>query len=371
MKVMNSKATHSKISILSVVLCVLKFPLIPLGILYFFILKVKNLFYDKNIFSSRKLSKPVISIGNISVGGSGKTALVLSLAEKFDQFAVLTRGYKSKVTQNKTYPQMVKANDTAMYGDEPSLIASYMRSGLVVIDPDRFRGGEYALSQNTNIDFFILDDGFQHRKLHRDLDLVVFDLDTFVDTLVFGKPIFLFMLLPFGKFRESLSALKRADCVLISKWNHLKSNQVDQALRGLKKINSNILFLESEITDVVNTSGERMIKGKVILFSGLGNPTVFAKDISVTFPDLKILKHKVFKDHHKYSIKDVQDLVKLAEENDANLICSEKDFIKIKEFELGKAMHKVFFSRQSLKIEERLSDLIIHVNKVKSKTNKD
>lgn len=347
-----------KIIYKNIIFFILKFISFPIVFLYLIVLCIRNLFYDYQILNIKKLPRPVISIGNVSVGGSGKTAVVLSLVEKFNNTCVLTRGYKSKITTEKLYPKEVTNYSTDLFGDEPCLISSYMKTGLVVIDPDRHRGGLYAQKKNSKIDLFILDDGYQHRKLHRDLDLLVFDLDTFVNSWVFNKYFTILSVLPFGKFREPLYSISRADYILVTKWKHIDTNLVKVALKHINKFNKNIVFLKSEISEITNNLGNKKTNGNVILFSGIGNPSVFEQDIARDFPDLKILKHIVFSDHYKYTKNDIQDLVKLAKENDAFLICTEKDFVKVKEFNMVDIVENFYFGRQTLKFDPTVLDRI-------------
>lgn len=354
MKIKDHKKSICKNTIFFVLKCIS----LPIVFLYLVVLRIRNLFYDYQILNIKKLPRPVISVGNISVGGSGKTAIVLSLVERFNDACVLTRGYKSKVTTEKLYPKDVTNDSTDLFGDEPCLISSYMKTGLVVIDPDRHRGGLYAQTKNSQINLFILDDGYQHRKLHRDLDLLVFDLDTFVNSFVFNKYFSILNLLPFGKFRESLASISRANFILVSKWKHIDTNLIKVALKKINKFNKNIVFLQSEISEITNSSGDKKTNGNVILFSGIGNPSVFEQDVARDFPEVKILKHIVFSDHNKYTNKQIQDLVKVAKENGAFLICTEKDFVKIKEFNLGVFVEKFYFARQVLKIDSIVLDRI-------------
>lgn len=330
---------------------IVKLPLAVCSLFYFFIIIFRNYLFDIQVLKIRKINTPVISIGNISLGGSGKTPLVLELMTHFKNPWILTRGYKSKVTTNKLYPQIVSRFSTELYGDEPTLIASKLIQGHVVIDPNRYRGAKFALEKSLDVDVFILDDGFQHRQLHRDLDVVVFDLDTFVNSFLFRYPNPIFMCLPFGRYREPLSSLKRADYIFISKWAHLKLNLVEEAVSLITKENSKVFYLKTEIVDLKNIDGQTLSKGNVFLFSGLGNPKVFEEDLKRQFPGLNIIAHKVFKDHHAYSLQELNELLDLSNKNKIPLVCTEKDFIKIKRFKSDTDLSQLYYACQSLSID--------------------
>lgn len=162
--------------------------------------------YDRGLWSTVRVERPVISVGNLTVGGSGKTPLVITLVEQLPgkRVAVLSRGYGRR---SAVAPLVVSTGEGPLVsaeegGDEPRLIAQRTRA-IVVVDPDRARGAARAITLGAEV--LILDDGFQHRRLRRDLDLVVIDG---------GEPFGNGHLLPRGPLRESPSALSRADLLI-------------------------------------------------------------------------------------------------------------------------------------------------------------
>src|ERR1051325_8724560 len=171
----------------------------PLSLLFGAGVALRNTLYDRGIFKVRRLTRPVISIGNISVGGSGKTPFVITLGELLKQrgisFDVLSRGYgrsstKIAVVAPLGFPQQ--------FGDEPLLIARKLQVP-VIVGADRYRAGLLA-EEKFSSRLHLLDDGFQHRGLHRDFDIVLLPQEDLEGTL-----------LPTGRLREPRSSLRRAD----------------------------------------------------------------------------------------------------------------------------------------------------------------
>src|SRR5882724_3058550 len=174
-------------------------PMNPLSALFGAGVALRNALYDRRVFQVKKLARPVVSIGNISVGGSGKTPFVIALGQLLPErglaFDVLSRGYG----RTSTEIAVVEPNGSpAQFGDEPLLIAQKLQAP-VIVGADRYRAGLLA-EKKFSSKLHLLDDGFQHRRLHRDFDIVMLPAEDQEGTL-----------LPIGRLREPLTALKRAD----------------------------------------------------------------------------------------------------------------------------------------------------------------
>ncbi len=187
-------------------------PLLVASLPYEWAVRARTLFYSFGLFKTKKLPRPVISIGNITVGGTGKTPLVIKLAEGLRErgipVAILSRGYRAK----KKAGSLVTDGQNLLLspeeaGDEPFLLASLLKEVPVMIGKDRFKTGMLAL-ERFSIRGFLLDDGFQHLPLYRDLNIVLIDSQA-----GFGDG----HLLPRGILREPLSHLKRADLFLLTR----------------------------------------------------------------------------------------------------------------------------------------------------------
>ena len=178
--------------------------------IYAIIIRLRNLFYDKQVFKTHHSKAVVISIGNITLGGTGKTPLVVWLCnflhQKNPSFAVLTRGYKTKTKKSPTGNDMP---DTMT--DEPAILSENCPQVKVIINPDRVAGAVEAIKK-FGAKILIMDDGFQHRRLARDLDIVTIDA-----TQPFGYE----KIFPAGLLREPLTSLRRADAVVITRCDQI------------------------------------------------------------------------------------------------------------------------------------------------------
>ncbi len=257
---------------------------------------LRNALYDRGVFKVRKLARPVVSIGNISVGGSGKTPFVIALGELLQQrgieFDVLSRGYGRRSTEIA----VVDPNGTPeQFGDEPLLIARKLRAP-VIVGADRYRAGLLAEKQFSS-KLHLLDDGFQHRRLHRDFDIVLLPAEDQRGTL-----------LPMGRLREPLSALKRADAIVLpdSAEKPLHAKSVWRARRQI----------------------EIAADGRVIAFCGIARPQQFFDALKAAHQE--IAGTITFRDHHRYVQRDIDRLLDLKKQTGASgFVTTEKDAINL------------------------------------------
>lgn len=299
--------------------------LYPLYLLYLLIVSIRNFAYDKNLFRTTKLNCKVISVGNVSTGGTGKTPIVIELARTLKEnhkVAILSRGYgrSSKgaqlVTDGKT-----KIVEWKMVGDEPALMAQNLSGIPIVVDENRLRGGQY-LVDSFKPDVIILDDAFQHRKIYRDIDIVLIDVNK--------KTKFQFL-------RESLSSLKRADLILLTKVSS-RSNLLywenKLSMLAIPSFESEIHFTDS----LIDLGGGKFPicqfqKKPTLIFSGIGNPNFF--NYSLKQLGFNILDSINYKDHHKYTDSDLNFIrSKFRKTNAEIILTTEKDIIKTQQSEL-------------------------------------
>lgn len=325
-----------------------EFGLYALSCVYAVINFCRDLLFKLGILKTHKLDHPVISVGNITVGGSGKTALVLEILRRWPDLCVLTRGYKSGITRSKKFPAVVSdSSNPNLYGDEPSLIKKKFPDTAVIIDPQRSRGATLALDQNLPVRGFLLDDGYQHRYLHRDLNILLLDVDNLIK-----KP----HLIPLGRFRESLSAMKRADYILLTKWNHHGQRALSRITSLIEDYNIPFEFLESKITAVINHKNEPLTSENVVLITGLGQPMIFEKDFRKHHPQGLIHAHLKFSDHYKFKLKDLKKALKIAKQADCKIVCSEKDYVKLSAY--GLDLDDLYYTVQSLELSKDLDNKI-------------
>lgn len=277
----------------------------PLSALYGSVVHTRNSLYDHGIFKPRRLSWPVVSVGNISVGGSGKTPFVIMLggllAGRGIHFDVLSRGYRRSIGGVLKVDVRGTSDE---FGDEPLLIARRLNC-LVFVGPSRYAAGLMAERESGAVassPIHLLDDGFQHRQLHRDFNIVLINNDDVRDSL-----------LPSGRLREPIGSIRRADAVIVN-----ETFPVDRLPVG----NFRIWRIRRQ-TDVPD------LKVPVIAFCGIAHPERFFTDLRQHGLDVR--EEVRFRDHHRYGQSDVARLLaaqsKIA---GAQLVTTEKDAVNLK-----------------------------------------
>ena len=315
----------------------LHYLLFPFSVLYRFIILFRNFCYDKKLIKTNQLPCDVISIGNISFGGTGKTPTVLYLCKmlqenKKNDIAILSRGYK----RNTNGTVLVSSGNGPLknwqaVGDESFMMAQKTKNIPIVVDSNRYRGGKFLI-KNFNSKIIILDDGFQHRALSRNLDIVLINGDTKPSDYSF---------LTTNLIRETWISLKRADTIILTK---KKPNPLI-----LKKIEEKkLLYINSTFKSSILYPKGFDRKNKALLLSGIGNPKSFEK--SARSHGCIIVGIKRFKDHYSYNKKSLLKIVQLAKNLKADyILTTEKDWVKIKPL-------KPDFLFVVLKIELNLSE---------------
>jgi len=287
--------------------------LLALSCFYRLVIALRNMLYDKSILKTVKVPAAVISIGNITTGGTGKTPLVAWLCNYFTdrniKTAVLTRGYKVK---------------NSIFADEPAMLAKASPAAKVIVNPDRTAGAERAISE-YNAKLLIMDDGFQHRGLARDVNIVAVDA-----TEPFGYE----KLLPAGLLREPVSSLKRADAVVITRSNQNSPEKISEIKNRISQINPDIVFAAAVHKPLcIKLIKDRQMPlnelagRKIYAFCGIGNPDAFFQTLSDMA--LNIVGTKVYNDHHKYTDADITAIYEDARYKQAELVLTtHKDWIK-------------------------------------------
>lgn len=282
----------------------LGFALAPLGWMFCGIVKLRGLAYRKGLFKSHRVSVPVIVVGNLTVGGTGKTPLVIWLGKFLKQHGfkpgIISRGYKGRATQ---WPQPVYAHsDPLIVGDEPILLARH--SGCpVAVAPRRLTAAQYLL-EHFDCDLIISDDGLQHYALQRDISILVLD-----DIRRYGNR----RCLPAGPLRESLNRLKEMDFVVTkgAALHHEFSMQYD--LKLLRQVSN------TTVTQPLSA----LRSHRVHAVAGIGHPIRFFNRLSDH--GLKLRCHE-FPDHHFYQKNDITF------EDNLPVIMTEKDAVKCESF---------------------------------------
>lgn len=279
----------------------------------------KNILYDMGILKPKKVDAYVISVGNLTTGGVGKTPFVAELANRFitkgKKVGIISRGYGGKV-KGVVSDGNENFLDAEKSGDEPNWLAKNTKA-VVITSPVRYEGAKLAI-EKYGVDVIILDDGFQHRKLYRDLDVVLIDSEK-----RFGND----KLLPAGPLRESKRNLKRANkIVVVSKnFSHYGAYEYANVLFEEYKKPMSVCKIEPDFAyNIFNENDILEKESQVIAFSGIGQPQQFYKFLK----GYDVIKTFDFDDHHNYSQKDADnlDIYKLP------LVTTEKDGVKCKNF---------------------------------------
>jgi tetraacyldisaccharide 4'-kinase len=330
--------------------------MVPLGWLYSGAMKARNWCFDQKLVRIEKLSVPVVSVGNLTVGGTGKTPIVADLVQWSEQqqipVGVISRGYKGKGNFDRALRVSSQVTDKVIGGDEPTMLARRFPNVPVYVHPDRVFAGRGLLAQHQ-VRWIIADDAFQHRRLKRDLNIVVFDA---------SAPLHQLHPLPAGRAREALSALKRADFVVLTKTN-LASPQLVKAWRTVVSdwmTPARLIECRYELEGWYQRGNSTNIQpsSRVWLISGIGNPQAFEEMIKAT--GVEVVGHSRFADHHPYSAKDVGNVMQFFKSSSAShLITTSKDLTKLAAF--PEAAELVVEARLGLKWgsgRERLIDEI-------------
>jgi tetraacyldisaccharide 4'-kinase len=317
---------------------------------------VRNFLYDSGILISKKLPCPVVSIGNITVGGTGKTPTAMMLARMLKEEnykpAILSRGYGRKhgndvqiVSDGRS---LLKKHHEA--GDEPFLMAGMLPEIPVIVGSRRYDTGRMAIEE-LGANILILDDGFQHRLLHRDLDILLMNT---------ARPLGNGCLLPAGSLREPVTALKRADIILLTGSSPEENRRgeppapLEPFLRGFP----NLFYSYHKPLAIVSGKEELLpldwLKGKnIYAFAGIGTPQSFRRTIESLGACLT--GFFTFPDHHVFTAEDIVAIRKEAEELQAAIILTtEKDGVRLRDF--PDFLKEVFLLRIEMTIIDRGDD---------------
>lgn len=292
-------------------------------LIYYMVYRAKRF---SDLRRQRRLPKKVICVGNLTTGGTGKTPAAIALAKEAQKRGfkpcVLTRGYKGRLKG----PVVVNSGMDALdVGDEPLLMAGKLEGIAVIKGGDRYASGMFALnSVKPEPDLFILDDGFQHRRLWRDLDILLIDS---------GNPFDNGRLLPLGMLREPLSQMKRADVVVMTRST---GEGVNDLMHFIKKYNKRAPVFEAShvLTSIKKLSGGKLsmkeISGRdVFAFCAIAGPEHFINDLTRAGAHVK--GWKAFRDHHPYTQGDMDAIGQAARDCGAEWIATtEKDIMKLR-----------------------------------------
>ncbi len=326
------------------------YPFIPV---YVFVISLRNWFFDNNIFKNREVGAKVISVGNISVGGTGKTPLVISLTNLLKKngknVGVLSRGYRRNtkgyllVSDGKKIRTSV--NDC---GDEIFITAVECRIPAAVSEK-RVKGAQKFII-DTGVDTIVLDDAYQHRWIKRDINLIMFEQRFLTEDDFFKNN-----LLPTGMMREPFGSVKRADAVIINR----KFTPIQEIPRKYKKYfeNQKIFTAYYKAIGFVDVKKNESFKleefrgQRSLVVSGVANPFSFINILIQSKIDTS--NQMIFRDHKNYSIKEVQEIrKKFYTTNSHSVVTTEKDAVKLTQFSKELDDIDIYFLKIELKMDK-------------------
>jgi len=271
-----------------------------LSSIYGGVVAARNEFYDRGLFRARRLAGGVVSVGNLSAGGSGKTPFVLLLGDLLKargiEFDVLSRGY-GRATRGVLLVD--PAGSPRDFGDEPLLIARKLQVP-VIVGEDRFQAGDFA-EKRFGPRLHLLDDGFQHRSLHRDFDIVMVTPPDLKDRL-----------LPGGRLREPLNSLARADAIVLAAGASADSLPLSGKLAWRVR------------RGIIPTN----VPARPVVFCGIARPQSFLLQLRAA--NIEPVAEAFYRDHHAYTEKDVHELLQLKQRSEAGgFVTTEKDAVNL------------------------------------------
>ncbi|MEM9052687.1 MAG: tetraacyldisaccharide 4'-kinase [Bacteroidota bacterium] len=293
--------------------------LLPFSWVYALVLRIRHFLYDSGILKSYIPHQKTIVVGNLSLGGTGKTPMVNYLIGLYDEdsTAILSRGYgrETKGTLEVKTNMSVKES-----GDEPLLIKKNNPNTLVLVDESRSRGLEYLRANHPEINTVILDDAMQHRKVKANLNIVL---------TTFDIPFFSDFLLPAGDLRDIKSRAYAADLIVVTK-TPLRATEIEKKRieSDLLKYDKPVFFTSVKYGDICDLKGRLMkpdLNRKAAVLTGIANPKYFIHQVATRF---KIAKHFDYRDHHQFTLANIKELSNFIDTFEAEkpiVLTTEKD----------------------------------------------
>ncbi len=326
--------------------------------------RLRRSMYEYGLLKKNYFKVPIISIGNISFGGTGKTPLTVWLINKLESYGlevmVLTRGYKGKLEHKSG---MIKGGQRFLsnpheYGDEPLLISRQMKRGSVVVGKKRSENLRHYFPI-LKPDVVLLDDGFQHIQLYRSLNLVLFDA---------LLPLESYQTAPLGYLREGLSALKDADAILISRSDMVAEEQLENLLDLIRKYHrpdipvAKLAYKPQAIVDCFDQEIMELedLKGKrVLALTAIAAPESFYNLIE-SF-GAEIVEKKVYPDHYFFTHDDINEILIESARLNAIVISSEKDMVKLRKVTKDPRILSLNIEVKFMSGEDEVLDQIRHI----------
>ncbi|SKC82266.1 tetraacyldisaccharide 4'-kinase [Ohtaekwangia koreensis] len=309
-------------------MALLRILLFPFAVLYNVITGLRNMLYDRGLKPSAEFDIPVINVGNLTVGGTGKTPMIehlIRLLRDEYKIATLSRGYGR---ETKGFRIASDQDDASTIGDEPIQFYKKFKDKVIVsVGEDRAFAIPNILQEHEDTDVILLDDAYQHRRVKASFNVLLSD---------YNRPFYTDHLLPAGRLRESRSNAARAHAIVITKCPSEISDDermnIEQSVRAYAS--KPVFFSTIHYGDTVAFGDPaRQLQARVVLITGIANAEPFKKFIASAYT---IVRHLDFADHHQYTPDDVKRLKAIAnEDSSVSFITTEKDMVKLADKKLA------------------------------------
>jgi tetraacyldisaccharide 4'-kinase len=341
--------------------------LFPFSLIFGTIVTLRNFFYNNNILTSSEFDAPVISVGNLTVGGTGKTPHIeylIRLLEKDGKIATLSRGYKRST---RDYIEATTNHNSIEIGDEPMQFKQKFEDAIVAVDHNRVRGVMHLLSDHPNLNAILLDDAFQHRAIKPGFSILLTD---------YNHPYFSDFFLPTGNLREWKNGANRANTIIVTKTpEDLSANEMAEITRKLRpKKEQNVYFSYIKygaIQPVFKANSiTKLEKGStpnILLITGIANATPLLQHLDQLDCNYE---HLEFPDHHTFSKRDIQEILKIFGNfapEEKIVLTTEKDAMRFLSMESPNELERlpvyyieiqVDFHKDRLKFNKEIEDYV-------------
>lgn len=332
----------------------------PISLLWEWVYRVRRFCFNYGLFKQNYFQVPIISIGNLTFGGTGKTPFTLWLSKQLGKqnkrVLILMRGYKGNLEHGSG---LLKSGarlgyNPFEYGDEALVLARRLKNTFICVGKKRSENLEHYFDE-VSPDVVLLDDGHQHLKLNRDINIVLFD-----SLMSLEK----YKVAPRGYMREGFTALKDADLAVLGRADQVTRHKLDSLKRLVRKYNPLIEFAEIcyKPTGFYNISYEKvfdvnyLIGKKAICVAGIASPSSFFKNIEMLGID--VIHQASFPDHHYFKPEEIDQLIAMAEREDAYIVTTEKDIVKIRRIADSDRILYMEIAVHFLEGEEKAKDII-------------
>ncbi len=335
--------------------------LMPLSFCWSTFYKIRRFGYEYGLFVQNSFRIPIISVGNITFGGTGKTPFTLWIAQYFEEqnkkVMILMRGYKGSKEKGHG---LVCANDAQSYdptkfGDEAIIFGRNLKNAKIVVGKNRSKNLRYYLGLESP-DLVLLDDGHQHLKLARNINLCLFD-----STL----PMESYHVAPRGYLRESFTALRKADAIILTRCSQVNTHKIKLLKNKILRFTNSTIpvaeidyktlgFFDSNLRRKLRT--EEIKDKKVIAMAGIASPESFYKSLESL--GAKIINKHTFPDHHSFSSSEIEVILKESQRENAIVITTEKDIVKINSLNCFDEILYLSIAVEFLSGEEKIKSII-------------